>query len=125
MAKAEWFAGRLRELREGAGLTQGQLADKAGLTREGVAQLETGRRKPAWETVVALCEALACGCEAFLQEPASAPGPRRGRPRKGPPGGGAGAAGAARPAPLAGTKPPRRPVAGGETPKRGGKPKKK
>jgi DNA-binding XRE family transcriptional regulator len=82
MASAECFAGRLRELREAAALTQADLAEKAGLTREGVAQLETGRRKPAWETVLALCEALGCSCEAFTQPPADRPSPGPGRPRK-------------------------------------------
>jgi transcriptional regulator with XRE-family HTH domain len=82
---AEWFAGRLRELREAAGLTQQQLADKAGLTREGVAQLETARREPSWRTVVSLCRALAVSCEAFLQEPAAGHEPKPGRPRKATP----------------------------------------
>jgi transcriptional regulator with XRE-family HTH domain len=82
MAKAEWFAGRLRELRETAGLTQGQLADKAGLTREGVAQLETGRRKPVWETVLALTDALGVSCDAFAQEPVRSYLPGPGRPPK-------------------------------------------
>jgi DNA-binding XRE family transcriptional regulator len=80
--KAEWFAGRLRELREGAGLTQAELAKKAGLTREGVAQLETGRRKPAWETALALCMALGCSCEAFTKQPTDRPAAGPGRPRK-------------------------------------------
>jgi DNA-binding XRE family transcriptional regulator len=83
MVSAGWFAGRLRELREGAALTQTELAEKAGLTREGVAQLETGRRKPAWETVLALCEALGCSCEAFTRPPAARPRAGPGRPRKG------------------------------------------
>ena len=52
MANPDWFAGRLRELREQAGVTQQQLAERAGLTREGIAQLEVGRRnrpgKPFW-----------------------------------------------------------------------------
>jgi DNA-binding XRE family transcriptional regulator len=82
VANGEWFAGRLRELREAAGLTQAELATKAGLTREGVAQLEVGRRKPAWETVLALCAALGCSCEAFAQPPAERPPPGLGRPRK-------------------------------------------
>jgi DNA-binding XRE family transcriptional regulator len=67
-----------------AGLTQTELAERAGLTREGVAQLETGRRKPAWETVLALCEALGCSCEAFTRPPAEQPPPGPGRPRKEP-----------------------------------------
>jgi transcriptional regulator with XRE-family HTH domain len=86
MASAAWFAGRLRELREGAGLTQTELAGRAGLTREGVAQLETGRRKPAWETVLALCQALECSCEAFTRPPAERPAAGPGRPRKEPEG---------------------------------------
>jgi transcriptional regulator with XRE-family HTH domain len=82
MADPTWFAGRLRELREAAGLTQGELAERAGLTRVGVAQLEVGRRKPAWETVLALCDALGVECGAFTQAPADRPAPGPGRPRK-------------------------------------------
>jgi transcriptional regulator with XRE-family HTH domain len=86
---ADWFAGRLKELREQAGLTQQQLGEKAGLSQAGIADLEQQRRKPAWETVVALCRALGVTPEAFLQEPSAAPKPRRGRPRKTPPEGAA------------------------------------
>lgn len=78
---ASYFPGRLQELREQSGLTQLQLADKAGMTREGIAQLETGRRSPAWESVVALCQALGVKCDAFLQAPAERPA-RLGRPPK-------------------------------------------
>jgi transcriptional regulator with XRE-family HTH domain len=80
--KAEWFAGRLRELREEAGLSQQALAGRAGLTKDGVAQLEQGRRKPAWETVLKLCEALGVSVTEFTKEPAKGPKPKRGRPRK-------------------------------------------
>lgn len=82
MMNPEWFARRLRELREAVGFTQQQLADKAGLTREGVAQLETERREPSWRSVVTLCQALGVSCEAFLREPAQGYEPRLGRPRK-------------------------------------------
>src|SRR5262245_6193124 len=82
MSKAAWFGGRLRELREGKGWTQAELAERAGLTREGIAQLETGRRKPAWETVIVVSEALGVDCRAFLEEPAERPEPHRGRPPK-------------------------------------------
>jgi transcriptional regulator with XRE-family HTH domain len=78
----EHFAGRLRELREAAGLSQQQLADKAGLTRDGIAQLERGRRQPAWATVLALAGALGVDCNAFTQAPAERPPAGPGRPRK-------------------------------------------
>jgi len=84
MADAAWFGGRLRELREKAGLTQQELADQSGLTREGVAQLETGRRKPAWATVLSVCQALGVTCEEFTKEPAEAPKRTAGRPSKTP-----------------------------------------
>jgi transcriptional regulator with XRE-family HTH domain len=79
---ASHFAGRLRELREEAGLSQKELADHAHLTIDGVSRLERGDRSPSWETVVALAEALAVDCTAFLQEPAPRPEAGRGRPRK-------------------------------------------
>jgi transcriptional regulator with XRE-family HTH domain len=80
--KAEWFAGRLRELREGKGLTQKQLAARIGLTTDGVAKLERAERSPTWETVIALCHALAVEPSDFARKPAARPEPRRGRPRK-------------------------------------------
>ena len=80
----DWFADRLKELREGAGLSQQALADKSGMTREGIAQLETRRRKPSWESVVALCQALGVGCDAFTTPAAERQAPGRGRPRKAP-----------------------------------------
>src|SRR5262245_38249399 len=79
---ADWFAGRLRELREAAGLTREQLAEKAGLKAGGVRDIEQGRRSPQWETVLALCGALGCSCEEFRKRPAERPEPQRGRPRK-------------------------------------------
>jgi DNA-binding XRE family transcriptional regulator len=83
---AEWFAGRMKELREQAGLTQQQLADKAGLKIGGVRDLEQGRRSPAWETVLAVAGALGVEVTAFTEPPLKSQTPRqRGRPRKGPP----------------------------------------
>lgn len=80
---ADYFGIRLKEVREKAGLTQAELAEKAGLNRFGVAQLEQGRRKPAWETVLALCKALGVSCDTFTQEPEEREPTPRGRPRKG------------------------------------------
>src|SRR5438067_13464598 len=79
---AAHFAGRLKELREAAGLTQGALAERAGLKVGGIRDLEQGINGPRWETVVALAAALGVDCRAFLEEPGAAPQPRRGRPRK-------------------------------------------
>jgi transcriptional regulator with XRE-family HTH domain len=79
---AEWFAVRLRELRTEAGLTQGQLAERAGVQRDAVARWERGTREPSWSNEIALADALAVSTEAFRQEPKPAPAPPRGRPRK-------------------------------------------
>ncbi|MBY0233230.1 MAG: helix-turn-helix domain-containing protein [Gemmataceae bacterium] len=83
----------MRELREAAGLSRKQLADRAGLRSEaGIRDLEQGRRSPTWETVVALCKALGVTADSFLKKP-TAPVKRStgGRPRRKPPSGLAGA----------------------------------
>jgi transcriptional regulator with XRE-family HTH domain len=79
---AAHFAGRLKELREGRGLTQQQLADRAQLAKATVADLEQGRYAPTWPTAVALAEALGVDCGAFLEAPAERPQAGRGRPPK-------------------------------------------
>jgi transcriptional regulator with XRE-family HTH domain len=76
------FADRLKALRAAAGISQQELADKAGMHRFGVAKLERGERKPTWDTVQALAKALGVSCEAFTQEPAEREPPGPGRPRK-------------------------------------------
>jgi transcriptional regulator with XRE-family HTH domain len=49
----------IRWLREKAGLTQAQLADRAGLAYSVVFKLEQGSRKePGWDTVCKLADAL-------------------------------------------------------------------
>jgi predicted ATPase/DNA-binding XRE family transcriptional regulator len=55
----EWFAERLRSLREAAGLTQEELAFRAGLSPSAVGVLERGaRRRPYPHTVRAIAETL-------------------------------------------------------------------
>ena len=85
--RAEWFAGRLRELREAKGLTQTELAARTGLTTDGIAKLERSDRGPTWETVIALCQALGVAVGEFAKEPSALPASRRGRPRKSEPAG--------------------------------------
>jgi transcriptional regulator with XRE-family HTH domain len=60
------FAERLKRLREAAGLTQPELAGRAGMNRFGVAKLEQGVREPSWGTVQALARALGVDVNAFV-----------------------------------------------------------
>ena len=53
---ASTFAGRLKELRAARGWSQKQLAEAAGMSAAGIADLEQERREPAWRTVLALAE---------------------------------------------------------------------
>jgi transcriptional regulator with XRE-family HTH domain len=59
------FAERLKALREASGLSQGELAEKAGMNLWGIAKIEQGHREPSWQTVLVLAEALGVGVEAF------------------------------------------------------------
>ncbi len=89
MPSSTGFGNRLRQLREATGLTQAELAERAGLNKFGVAKLEQGLREPAWPTVLALSEALGCSPNDFRttseEEKEVTPRPM-GRPRKAKPG---------------------------------------
>jgi len=52
------FGAVLRQTREEAGLTQADLADKAGITRVYVGLLERGERSPTLDVYGRLCRAL-------------------------------------------------------------------
>ena len=76
-ARGQTFAGMLRGLREAAGLTQEELAWKAGLSPNAVGVLERGRRRrPYPHTVRALADALSLDEDARAALLASVP--RRG-----------------------------------------------
>jgi transcriptional regulator with XRE-family HTH domain len=57
-------SGVIRERREGLGLSQRELARRAGLTQAAVSRIESGLAAPNWETVRALL--LAMGYEPEL-----------------------------------------------------------
>jgi transcriptional regulator with XRE-family HTH domain len=88
----ETFGARLKRLREQAGLTQQQLAEKAGVHRFSIAKVEQDLHMPSWPTIQALAKALDISCAAFegtVEPPprgAKPPG-KMGRPRKAPPAG--------------------------------------
>lgn len=78
------FGVRLKELREAAGMTQGQLADLAGMNMFGIAKLEQGLRDPGWSTVLAIAAALKVTPNEFItvgDEAYPNPAPR-GRPSR-------------------------------------------
>jgi len=62
---ARSFGRRLKELRTAAGLSQGDLGDLVGLTRQAISFLELGEREPSWETVRLLASALGVTVAAF------------------------------------------------------------
>lgn len=57
---------RLRERRQAAGLSQQQLADLAGITRQAVSALEGGRYSPATSVALQLARALGCRLEELF-----------------------------------------------------------
>ncbi len=85
------FKDKLREARQQQGMTQEQLAQRAGTSLGNVRNYEQGLRLPSWAAVVRLCRALGVSCEVFSdcipaeEAPAGKPAPKkpRGRPRKG------------------------------------------
>jgi transcriptional regulator with XRE-family HTH domain len=84
-AKESAFSARLRELREKAGLTQAQLAERAGLHLSAVTRFEHGLREPGLTSAAKLATALGVGVDDLLKPPSSAPSkPQPGRPRKQP-----------------------------------------
>jgi transcriptional regulator with XRE-family HTH domain len=78
------FANRLGNLRREAGLTQQQLAERAGIHKLTVAKLEQGIREPSWATVLVLANALEVNCLAFTED-GTLSGPTQKRPRGRPP----------------------------------------
>lgn len=84
--KSTGFGPCLRELRETAGLSQAQLAERAGMHLHGVTKLEQGYREPSWATVLALAKALGVSTEAFAGcDAALAQGRAKAKPRGRPP----------------------------------------
>jgi transcriptional regulator with XRE-family HTH domain len=60
------LGGRLRALREAAGLTQEELADSAGLHRTYVGQIERGGRNLTYKNVLRLARGLGVEPESLM-----------------------------------------------------------
>lgn len=54
------FGNRLRELRKERNLTQDQLAERAGISRESVKNIEKEKHGPLFETLEKLIHGLGC-----------------------------------------------------------------
>lgn len=59
------FKDKLKELRKKAGLSQEELAEKAGLKLHSIRNHEQGQRNPSWPAVVKLSRALGVSTEEF------------------------------------------------------------
>jgi transcriptional regulator with XRE-family HTH domain len=59
------FGERLKSVRESSGLSQAQLAERAGCHTFTISKLERGEQEPAWPLVLALAKALGVDCLAF------------------------------------------------------------
>jgi transcriptional regulator with XRE-family HTH domain len=69
------FGKRLRQIREQVGITQKELAERAGCHAMTIAKLERGVQEPAWPLVQVLGKALGVNCLAFTAEAPAAPLP--------------------------------------------------
>ena len=60
------FSARLAALRRQKGLSQEQLAERIGVSRQAVSKWESAQCLPETETLAALCTALACSADTLL-----------------------------------------------------------
>ncbi|MBV6499058.1 MAG: hypothetical protein CJBNEKGG_01508 [Prosthecobacter sp.] len=75
MTRRRTFAKCLSECRQAACLSQEQLADKAGLRRTCISQLERGLKGPALEVLAALAEPMDMSFKSFWAQLARRLGP--------------------------------------------------
>jgi transcriptional regulator with XRE-family HTH domain len=81
---AKFFPGRLRELREGRGLTRLGLAIRLGVKQSAVSNWELGYREPNYATLIALCATFGLTPNDLFTQPRSVSAKRgRGRPKQG------------------------------------------
>jgi transcriptional regulator with XRE-family HTH domain len=75
------FADKLRQLRDAAGLTQEQMAERSGITLWTIRGYEQGRRDPNWKGMLSLAKALNVAAEVFCECDESTPEKQSARPR--------------------------------------------
>jgi transcriptional regulator with XRE-family HTH domain len=65
--RARTFGENLREARRAAGLSQEELAERAGVDRSAISDYERGRREPNLSTIVKLASALEISTETLVR----------------------------------------------------------
>ncbi|MGH2627453.1 MAG: helix-turn-helix domain-containing protein [Anaerolineales bacterium] len=76
---------RIKELRKGAGWSQGELGERIGTDSQRVSRYENGRITPSVDALVRIAEALESpSTPAHRRQPTPAPARRRRRPRRPP-----------------------------------------
>jgi transcriptional regulator with XRE-family HTH domain len=61
------LANRIKELRDQKGISQEELAHRAGLSRTGMGFLETGKRWPRLDTLIKVADGLAVTVDELLK----------------------------------------------------------
>lgn len=82
------FGLRLRSLRDGSGLSQGQLAERAGVSIDSIQNWEQDRTQPRLEALPKLASALGVSLDILLSgqgDESPSPARKRGRPPKATP----------------------------------------
>jgi transcriptional regulator with XRE-family HTH domain len=62
------FAKRLKIIREAKQMSQAELADKSGLHPAHISHFECGKRKPCFENIINLANALNCSADDFYEK---------------------------------------------------------
>ena len=57
---------KLKAARQAAGLTQGQLAEKVGVSQRDISRWENGHREPGVLTVKKMAQALGCSMDELV-----------------------------------------------------------
>src|SRR5262245_28868445 len=71
-----FFAPRLRELLDKRGMTAYAAAKRAGLSKQTLSALLSGKQGATWDTVQRLCLVLGVDCRAFADPALELPGAR-------------------------------------------------
>lgn len=61
------FSEKLYEIRKNSGLSQEELAEKIGVSRQSVSKWETGQAMPEYEKLLALCEYFKVSVDSLLK----------------------------------------------------------